>query len=117
MNAIFNSIRHARVLTTAAFGLTVFGLTFSASTFAAGTDRDPLDGTGIANNPMAAYGILFGSICTYSLPSGNGSSAPGESQADEGLNISFGVVFECDPNDPSVGYPQEDVDRDRLPNE
>jgi hypothetical protein len=93
------------------------GLAFSGTTLAAGGNRDPLDGTGVANNPNAVYGVLFGSICTHFLPGGNGPFPPGESQADEGLNISFGVVFDCDPNDPSVGTPQEDVDRDPLPNE
>jgi hypothetical protein len=92
-------------------------LVLCTSAFASGNTRDPLDGTGVANNPNAVYGAIFGSICTYFLPGGNGPFPPGESQADEGINISFGVVFDCDPSNPDAGYPQEDVDRDPLPNE
>jgi hypothetical protein len=109
-------------LTTTIRGLSLLaisaiGLIASAGVYASGTDRDPLDGTVLANNPQASYGILFGSICTYSLPGGHGPFPPADSQADEGLNISFGVVFECNPDDPDAGFPQEDVDFDPLPNE
>jgi hypothetical protein len=88
----------------------------AALALAAGTDRDPMDGTGVANNPNAEYGVLFGSICTWFLP-GNGPFPPFDSQADEGMNIAFAVMFGCDPNDPNVGTPQEDIDFDPLPNE
>jgi len=103
-----------RYLLAAASALSLLA---SATTYAAGTNRDPLDGTGVANNPMAQYSILFGSICTHFLPGGHGPFPPSDSQADEGLNVSFGVVFGCDPNDPDVGFPQEAVDNDPLPNE
>jgi len=107
-----NSILNPGTLAAAAFALL-----FSTSAQGAGTNRDPLDGTGVANNPQATYGVLFGSICTYFLPGGHGPFPPFDSQADEGLNISFGVVFSCDPSDPSVGIPQEAIDNDPLPSE
>ena len=101
----------------------VLSLVLSMSAYAAGTLNDPLDGTGLSNNPNSSYATLFGSICSQTLPA-NDNSAGGASarifnaslggQGDEGFSIAFGTTFDCDPSDPSVGLSQEQVDSDPV---
>lgn len=107
----------------ALFGL---GIALCSASWAGGSLNDPLDGTGIANNPNASYDPLFYGICSWHAPS-NPNSAPGaaaqvwtaslSAQGDEGFSVAFGTMFGCDPSDPSVGDSQEAVDGDPLPPE
>jgi hypothetical protein len=93
---------------------------------AGGSLNDPLEGTGVANNPNSDYVELFSGICTQTQPA-NPKSVNGTlarvfyaslgGQGDEGFSVAFGTTFGCDPSDPSVGQSQEEVDSDPLPPE
>ena len=105
--------------------MAVVALMVSTAAYAAGTANDPLEGTGLQNNPKATYGAnpIFGFICSYISPAGddNGNSVASQvfnasllGNGDEGFSIAFAVTFFCDPQDPSVGVSAEDVDSDPV---
>jgi hypothetical protein len=100
-------------------------LMLSTGAYAAGAANDPVDGTGLENNPNATYdpNPLFEFICSYVSPAGddNGNSLLAQifnaslgGNGDEGFSIAFGVTWFCDPEDPSVGISSEEVDSDPV---
>ena len=102
-------------------------LMFSMTSYAAGTDRDPLDGTGVANNPTATTVDVFGTCNFFNatasdVEQGGGGFSTGRlgasigGQGDEGFSIAFGTVFNPD-FETCTGTSIEDVDSDPLPNE
>jgi hypothetical protein len=108
------------------FAVFSLSIALSSASWAGGSLDDPLDGTGVSNNPNSQYATLFGTICSQTLPA-NGNSINGSlarifnaslgAQGDEGFSVAFGTTFDCDPTDPSVGRSQEEVDSDPLPPE